>query len=511
MTGLAERRAVDAAIAELATITEPAQVAERAEAIAQHGNVALAAFIAALDTDDAQLRGGLGQVALRLPRAQVLAALRAAARSRERSIQARLTALTLLELFFNEPPDEALLDDLEGLEAMALRSLGELAKAMAQDPLAIPEYLAQLREQPPEVPYLLLQVVPDAPVTGALITLLRMLAQDGDVRLARTALEHLGRIRSAASARALAALAKTLPPSLMPLAERGARKLALSGVNMTDASDTTDRPWFVPGRRWRALVSPVDGNGAQSLWFIGRAAEEDRGLLLSVLIEENQGVTAASGALDVALTDLPPSRPTGTLHQVVFDQQSILMLLLEVPLAAGQKLLHEALGLNWASGTPTPEAYRLLNLPLWSAGSAEAEVPAETAEEGAASDGEPDPEATLRLLDHPAFWGWPVPIAQEAAAAALGGGDRSRATMQFLQRRFSPQRVAKYQARLRRMATWLSYARDPEAAALARLTADQMQDRPPETVPFLRRLVGIGFEVAELLRTQHNESLSPGG
>lgn len=506
LTGLAERRAVDAAIAELATIRDPAEVAERAEAIAQHGNVALAALVAALDTDDPQLRGGLGQVALRLPRAQVLAALRSAARSRERSLQARLTALTLLERYFNEPPDEALLDSLESPHAVALRSLEELARSMAQEPLAILEYLAQLEEQPPEVPHLLLQAVPAAPVTGALITLLRMFAQGPDAKLARDALEHLGRIRSAASARALAALARTLPPSLASLAERGLRKLALSGVNIKDESDTSDRPWFVPGREWRVLVSPVDGAGAQLLWFIGQVPGDERALLISILLEEGQGMTSASGALDMAVADLPAPQPPGTVHRIAVNQETVVLLLLEASLADGQRLLQEALAQNWAGARPTPVPYRLLNLPLWLAVPDQAASPSEMPGETPVLSGQADPEATTALLNHPAFWSWWASLVEDVYPSAGQDQDRSAGVTQFLQQRFGPAVVAAYRGRLERMATWLAWARDPEAAALARLAADQMQGRPPEAVPFLRRLVEIGFEAAELLRAQRRKS-----
>lgn len=505
LTGLAERRAVEAAIAELATIRDPAEVAERAEAIARHGNMALAALVAALETDDPQLRGGLGQVALRLPRTQVLAALRSAARSRERSFQARLTALTLLERYFNEPPDEALLDSLESPQAVALRSLEELARSMAREPLAILEYLAQLEEQPPDVPHLLLQAVPAAPVTGALITLLRMFAQGPDAKLARAALEHLGRIRSAASARALAALSKTLPPSLASLAERGLRKLSLSGINIRDESDTSDRPWFVPGREWRVLVSPVDGAGAQLLWFIGQVPGDEYALLVNILVEDGKGVTASSGVLDTATTDLPAPQPVGTVHRIAVNQEAIALLLLEASLTDGLGLLQEALAQNWAGASPTPMPYRLLNLPLWLAVPDQVAPPAETPGEMFASLGQADPEATAALLNHPAFWSWWASLIEDIYPFV--GLDQSRSTgvTQFLQRRFSPELVAAYRRRLERMATWLAWARDPDAAALTRLAADQMQGRPPEAVPFLRRLVEIGFEAAELLRAQRRK------
>ncbi|MGQ9838950.1 MAG: hypothetical protein ACUVR4_00155 [Anaerolineae bacterium] len=510
MTGLAERQAVDAAIAELAAITDPAQIAERAESIARHGNVALAALIAALDTDDPQLRGGLGQVALRLPRAQVVAALRATAGSRKRSLQARLTALTLLERYFHEPPDEVLLSGLESPEAVALRSLAELAKAMEQEPLAILEYLAQLEEQPPDVPHLLLQAVPAAPVTGALITLLRMFAQGTDVKLAQGALEHLGRIRSAAAARALAALAKTLPPSLASLAERGARKLALSGVNIAVEDDVSDRPWFVPGRKWRVLVSPLDGTGGQLLWFIGHVPGEEHALLISVLIEEGRGLTTASGALDMAVADLPVEQPAGTVHRVAVSQQPVVLLLLEVPLGVGQELLSEALAWNWAGEMPTPLAYRLLNLPLWLAAPAQTESPAAAVDNAVDRDSVADPTATAALLEHPAFWGWWGLVAQEAGSLAVRKQDRPAAVTQFVQRRFTGELVAAYSSRLERMARWLTLAGEFETAALARLAADQLRSGPPEEAPFLRRMVELGFEAAELLQAQRNKSSNQG-
>ena len=61
---------------------------------------------------------------------------------------------------------------------------------------------------------------------------------------------------------ALDILVLTLPPALSGLAERGTRKLRMSGVRRPTA------PAAAQGEQWRALLSPVDGAGLQLIWFI---------------------------------------------------------------------------------------------------------------------------------------------------------------------------------------------------------------------------------------------------
>jgi hypothetical protein len=502
LTGLLERRALDAAIKELADISDPVQAAERADFIAGHGYAALAALISALDTGDAQLRGGLGQVAVRLPREQTVAALRGAARAQDRPPQARLTALTILERFFDEQPDPAVLVGLQTWEEMALQSLAELAGAMAQDPLAILEYLTQLSEQPPEVPHMILQAVPAAPPSAALMTLLRMLAQDPNARLAEAALEQLGRLRLPAAARGLAALAESAPPAAAALAARGLRKLRLSGVRPDDDSSADDAPWYAPGRSWRALISPVDGSGAQLVWFVGQAPADTHALVLNVVIDEARGLIHASGAPDLALSELPPAGPTGSLYHLAMGQQAAPLLLLEAPLEAGCRALRAALALNWSTGTPTPLAYRLLSLPVWLAAPAEGAAPAEAAAASAAPADPVEPAATGRLLDHPVFWGWALPVEDELSLAKQhnADGDRVELVTRLARNRFTPGLVAAYRQRLGRMAEWLAVAGDAQAAALARAAAGQLAAAPPEESPFLRRLIEIGLQVVERSR-----------
>ncbi len=497
LTGLMERRALEAAIGELAQISDSTRLAQHAASIAQRGLAALPALLAALDTADPQLRGGLGQVALLLPREPVISALRSAARAQDRTPQARLTALTILERFFDEPPDAAALAGLQSPDEIALGSLGELVQAMTQDPLAILEYCTQLAAQPPDVQHMILDAVSAAPFSPHLITLLRMFAQEPDARLASAALEQLSRIRTPGAARALTALAATLPPALTALAARGVRKLRLSGV-MPAGDDAADRLWVAPDRRWRVLMSPIDGAGAQLLWFVGHAPAEEQAVVLSVVAEDAHGLTSASAVLNAGLVDLPPERPAGHLHRLAVGRRSLSLLLLEAPIEAGRRALQVALARNWESGAPTPLAYRLLNLPIWLAEPADETAPAREAADGRPGVvGADDFQDTAGLLDHPVFWGWAWPPEDASARDAGADADRTALVTRLVQSRFTPAVVSSYQRRLQRMAEWLALAGDEPAAALVRIVVDQLGAMRPVEIPFLRRLIDIGLSTSE--------------
>ena len=109
--------------------------------------------------------------------------------------------MTLLDRYLHEPVDDELLTGLQDPEIIARESLAELGREMARDPYSIIEYFVQLGEQPPDVPYLILQALPALQPDPHLITLLRLLAQEPDPDLARKALDQLGRVRDSAAAR----------------------------------------------------------------------------------------------------------------------------------------------------------------------------------------------------------------------------------------------------------------------------------------------------------------------
>jgi hypothetical protein len=499
LTGLMERRALEAAFGELGEITDPTLQVERAQEIARQGSVALPVLLSFLDTGDPQLRGGLGQVAAHLPREEVLPALLQVARSRQQSEQARLTALTILDRFLHEPVDGALLGGLSNPEAVAQQSLREVLHEMARNPFSVIEYLTQLAEQPAEVARMILNAVPSMPASPDLVTLLRMFAQSEEHLLAQGALEQLGRTRSVDAAMALSCLAATLPPQRAQLAERGLRKLQLSGTPLPPP----DAGNFLG---WRALLSPLNGAGYQVIWFIGRSSLRGHGTLFSVLTRDPDGVVGSFGSPEVPAEALPPLRPAGTLHTVVQSADLPPISFLEVTFDVGRQVVREALELNWQAGTPTPLEYRLLNPLIWSTG-----FDPEAGSPVIPGDREYTPAEAIKVLQHPALtgWFWQDPALLEAARE-LGRQPSQEARQACVTKlalsRFTPDVIASYQRRLRRMARWLALASEPEMAARAQVLADQLSTGLPADSPFIRRLVSLGLDVA--LVSMHVKNLS---
>ncbi len=454
LTGLLQRRALEEAFAELSRITDPVVVQQRAEAIAAYGPAALHHLISLLDTPDPQLRGGLGQVARHLPREQVVPALRAVARGGERSDQARLAAVTLLERFLGEPIDDALIASLRNPDAAARQSLAELIAAMDDEPLSVVEYLEQLAQQPPEVVDMVLGALPSVEPSPHLATLLRMLAQGEDARVARRALDELARMRSPAALRGLASLAPNLPPTLRPIAERGERKLRFSGVSERADHDPHREPWYAPELRWRALMSPVDMLGSQFLWFIGQDEADARTVFFTVLIQDPGGLRDASGSLEVEADDVPPARRVGYVHVVGGDEGGPGTTLLEAPPPLACKALTNALARNWEAGAPMPVGYRLFSPLIWLSDEAQAAHERDEDATEAVTDDAFDEQEAEALFDHPAFVGWLEVL--HLAPAESGG-------------------LASFARRVDIMSGWLDAAGDEWAAQVAGRLARRLE------------------------------------
>jgi hypothetical protein len=514
-----ERRALEAAFAALSETTSLDQLVERAEVVAQHGSAAIPVLLSLLDTADPQLRGGLGHVAARLDPEQIVSALRGAARARERSDQARLTALMILDRFLHQPVEEALLAGLQDPNTVAAQSLRELVHEMGRNQFVVIEYLNQLAEQLPDVARTVIDAIPDQPASPHLITLLRMFAQGENKLLAQAALEQLSRTRSPEAVQALLSLEANLPPAQAAVASRSVRKLRMSGV-----SDRLEQssPRLSD---WRALLSPVDGAGAQVVWFVGAQSAERAdsgvdaplgGILFSILCKDPGGIVASFGSLDVSVAELPPVQALGGTYVMRQAEDAPPIILLEVPFDAGRQVVREALELNWVSGHAPPMEYRLLNPLIWGvpveemSGGGEQkpvveEVQGASAQGGETSDASPLAAAsdacTAALLDHPAFatWFWQ---ATELYDAAQRLGRRHTLSARRAQVRalaathFGPELVNLYQRRLAGMARWLALAFQPEAVALAREAGRRLADGAPAENLFVNRLIGQGLDVA---------------
>ncbi len=462
LTGLLQRRALEQAFAELGRLSDPDAVQRQAQTIAEYGSAALQHLLTLLDTPDPQLRGGLGQVARKLPREQVVPALRGVVRDHGRSDQARLAAVTLLERFLDETIDNALIGNLGNPDVAARQSLLELIAAMEEEPLSVVEYLEQLGQQPADVVSMVLDALPAVDPSPHLATFLRMLAQGEDGRVARRAVDELIKLRTPAAARALASLAPNLPPTLAAVAERGLRKLRFSGVDDAADHDPTREPWFAPELNWRALLSPVDAGGAQFLWFVGQ--EEGAGkrtVFFTVLTQDPRGMVDASGALQAAADRVPSRKRVGALHFIVGDGSAPGVTLLEAPLALAYGTLRAALALNWAGGAATPIGYRLFAPLVWLSEHAASQ---DSDEDALAPDLALTAAELVAALDHPAFYGW------------LGDIDELPAR---------PAQLASYARRFRAMSRWLAASGDADAARLAATLAHHFETATPQLTTIL--------------------------
>ena len=430
------------------------------------------------------------------------------------AIRRGLTALMILDRFLHQPVEEALLAGLQDPDTVAAQSLRELVHEMARNQFVVIEYLNQLAEQPPDVARTVIDAIPDQPPSPHLITLLRMFAQGENRLLAQAALEQLSRTRSPEAVRALLSLSANLPPAQATVADRSLRKLRMSGV-----SDGTEQPDRQAGN-WRALLSPVDGSGAQVVWFVGARTTEGadssvapgvdaeagsrvHGVLFSILCKDPGGIVASFGSLDVPVEELPPVQALGGTYVMRQAEDAPPIILLEVPFAAGRQVVREALDLNWASGHAPPMEYRLLNPLIW-------DVPVdEMGGSDLADDDTPgavplamaSDACTAALLDHPAFatWFWQAPELYDAAQR-LGRrhslAARSAQVSALATAHFGPELVDLYRRRLAGMARWLALASQPEAVALAREAARRFADDAPAENLFVNRLIGQGLDVA---------------
>ncbi len=492
LTGLMERRALEAAFDALAEAANSVEMSRCAQTVADFGSAVLPVLLNRLNTEDPKVRGGLGLVAQRLDRDLVAPALKAAIRSRERSDQARVTALTLLERYLDEPADEGLRGTIQNPDGVARQSLRELIAAMEQSPAAIVEYLTQLAAQPADAPGLLMQALPGLMPNPHLITLLRMFAQGEDARLAQQALELLGRTRTPDALLALISLTVTLPPGRAAAADRGMRKLRLSGVQAAPDAEPA---------AWQTLLSPVDSMGAQAIWFICRQPETDRTTALSIIMKDPVGILAAAEAGDMSEADIPPVVPEGEILSVPQPDERRPLMLVGASFEVGRQIVYQALKQNWAGGHPLPLSYRFLNKMLWQYGAVadDSDVKPEVEADLLARHG----HLTATLLDHPAFagWFWQAPALHEAAerlGPRYSGTTRVATVAELARLSFGPADAASYRRRLLAMARWLQLARQPAVAELAQAAAAQLAANPPAEALLVRRLIGIGLDVAAL-------------
>ncbi len=478
----------------------------------------LAAIRRFLDTSSSQLRGGLGRLATLLPREETVALLLQEARNRGNPTGARLTAALILERFLEVSVPPGLMSDLQNPEVVVQQSLEEaLAEARTHRHVLL-EYVQQMRRETEEVAHLVMGLLERFPPREQ-IPLLRLIAHDARIGVARTAIQRLGRLRASEALmpamRALHSLAINLPPDRADLAERSLRKLRF-------AAGVAFQPQAADG--WRALASPVDPQAEQQIWFIYTAPDHPdattpseidappRTLLLGLRLNHATGLVDAFAHEGLSREQLPPPRQVGEFMSIALAD-GVTSLFLELDPGRGQQQLRRALEVHWQREVwhPLPPEYTLYAEFLWSwqAGSHEGRAPGvpgyQVPDPGSGFDGLQALEAaTARLLRHPAMVGW-IPMAP-AIQEALGQLDThadaqalARTAAELRERLFPAQREAELQDRLATALTaqaeWLQVAGFSALARDAARVASSLRQLPLAEHPLPSLMVQMGLSI----------------
>jgi len=480
ITTLRDRRQVEAGLRQMLAADSEWQFRRQAQQIAALGSQVIPAIVGNLDRADARLLTAMGTVAALLNRQEVVTALRQAILQPQRTDRGRMAAMTLLERFLGQPPDDELLTSLRDPEGMALRSLEEVLSQAEGNPALWIEYIRGLDRQEPDVVLAVIRTLREMGTVRA-VEPLRMMAQDVRGEIAAAALQALGTLRLPEAAWALQTLLPIVHPELQPAAGRALRKLRFAGVAIEELPP--------PDPGWRALLGPVDGLGRQNVWFLQPGQGTAQVRFLNLLLADQAGIVEAIGHARVPALMLPPPRPLGTLHDGSGD-----LLMLEAPFDLGRRLVLEALAHNRQTQIPVAGPLRLLSPWLWGYGGADSLPPPllpelEEQDEGltAVSD---------RLLSHPAFLTWTV-HSQALLQAAEEGRDRE-AWVRWLARELLSEPMVRHLLgrRLTAMSEWLLLAGEPWLARLALVAARAMDQESAHELPLIRALVRRGLEAA---------------
>jgi hypothetical protein len=496
ITKLFERRQIEADLRTMLAADSEIEFRRQAQQIASLGAQVIPAIVGNLDRADGRLLTAMGTVATFLDRDQVRQALRRAVLQPQRTDQERVSAMTILERFLGEPPDEDLLSSLSDPEATAVASLEEILAQAESNPAVLAEYVQGLDQQEPDVVLAIIDALWEMgdPSLGSgqaarVVEPLRTMAQDVRDEIAAEALTALGSIRVPEAARALQALVPIVAPELRSMAERSLRKLRFIGVEVADLPK--------PDPAWRALVSPMDGRGHQSVWFIQEVRDEAGARFLNVLLSDRAGAVEAVGHRHVSPLALPPRRQEGHVHDIALPDGSGAMLMLETAFDVGRRLVLEALVQNRETQIPVSGVLRLLSPWLWEVAGADS-LPARALPETAAED-----EALIavsdRLLAHPAFATWTVRSEATVLAAEEAlrhpGWDPDVWVKRLASDLFGEPVVAQVLSRrLVAMSEWLLLAGEERWSRLARVSAGALLEEAPQELGFVQALIRRDLE-----------------
>ncbi|RME62566.1 MAG: hypothetical protein D6790_06080 [Caldilineae bacterium] len=495
------RRQLNDDIASLGETQTEAELLARVRQIVQDYDAAmiLAAFRRFLDTSSSQLRGGLGRLATLLPHQEIVSLLRKEAANRQNPTPVRLTAALILERFLQVELSPGLMGDLQDPEVVIMQSLQEALQESQENPYVLLEYVRQMRQESDGVAFMVMDLLEKLEPADR-VELLRLIAYDGRVQVARSALRRLASMDAGPAAplaaAALRSLQYNLSPQLGQEAERAARKLHFRGVTPAVEDDSG----------WRALITPCSLDGSQDLWFIHEADEAQKRLLLGLRINATAGLLDGFGSHGMEPEHLPPRRQIGDLLTISLAQGAAAAFL-EIPMAYARWRLRQTLTTHWTQSQPRPlpEEYTLYNRSLWQTTppSPPEDVYALLTSGPALWQGEhlPLEEASATLLRHPAMAGWFIQNQRMADALAdtpvTDQESYDRVRQELLAALFPPELDetfgAELQAALLAQAAWLHLAGHRRHATHAVLLAESFNRIPVSAHPFPALMVEIGL------------------
>ena len=489
ITKLRERRQIEAGLREMLAVSSELEFRQRAQEIASLGSQVIPTLIGNLDSADARFLAAMGAVASHLDPDEVIMAMRHAVTHPQRTDRGRIGAMTILERFLGQTPDDDLLASLSDPEGVAISSLEEVLDQAESSPATMIHYIEGLDQQEPHI---VLAVAGSLQAMGSIsegqprrvVEPLRMMAQDVREEIAAEAVRTLGGMRLPEAAHALQTLLPIVWPSVLPLAERLLRKLQFSGVEVA--------PLPVPEPGWRALISPPSGLGQQSVWFIQGSQWTEHAQFLNILLSDRAGAVEAMAHARVPFQMLPPRQPPGHLHDIALPDGSGAMLMLEASFDVGRRLVADALAHNLRTQIPVAGPLRLQSPWLWGVAGAGSLPPRELPD--LSSEDETLLPDSAQLLEHPAFVTWTArsEATLQAAEAALRhpGWDLDIWVKRLTGQLFGePAMVEVLSKRLEATSEWLLLAGDEHRARLALVASRAVLVGPPQDHPFLHAVV----------------------
>ena len=503
ITTLRERLELEQQIDDLLGLESEQAFLEQAHRIAENNAHVIPVILSNLAEADPRKLNVLGVIASIYPNHQeILNKLYETAADGERTDRERVSAMLILERFLDEDPDPYLLQTLDNPRAVAIESVKDLLAASEREPAVLIDYTRALSEQTIEAVYGVIDTLIEIGQERA-VPVLQMLAQVENDAIADAALLTLGRIRHPMAVQGLQSLIPQLAPARRVLGERSLRKLQFSGVPVEP------KPAADPA--WRALVSPIDGQGQQVVWFIHDPDPSGRCSFVGVALNDRQGIVQAYGNPNVPASALPDRERPGYLHRVPMQLAGMsgeqdpnarsIFYMIESELDFGRRIVGQAQAQSFALDRALPISYRLLGPQIWRY---------DTATIASSREDPPAPVQTIDLVQqtaslpyHPFFQGWFVggPDAAEIAGIMSGliiSQDRevSRAwAAKLAERTCNKETLEQIAERLRAMSEWLWRAEQISLVELSTTAANTITEMPPDRHPLIVSMAELGLNI----------------